>query len=337
MTYNQSGYIVDAMNGICMQQTNFAYVGIIMDDASTDGEQEVILKYLEDHFDIDATEYVNKEETDDYTMLFARHKENTNCYFAVFFLKYNHYSDRKMRDRKMSYLSKWETNVKYIAFCEGDDYWTDSHKLKRQVDFLDSNIEFVICSHTYIRAEEQTNTRFFDFNDYSFNYYKDYCIYRITLDNFLEKWALQPLSCLVRAECMPLNYPKRFKIIYDIILFYYVLKKGDGAMLYNNMGVYRVHLSSVWQGSNQLDRYKLRYDEVVNLFQIEHNKFLLKDLSKTINGILLYYLKRGDVKNCCKNIHQFMIDLPIGFVFYCILNVSCHLFISFFRKIRYIF
>ena len=50
MTYNHASYIEDAMNGFCMQETSFPFVCTIVDDASTDGEQDVIQKYLNEHF-----------------------------------------------------------------------------------------------------------------------------------------------------------------------------------------------------------------------------------------------------------------------------------------------
>ena len=95
MTFNHAPYIMDAMNGFCMQQSTFPYVAIIVDDASTDGEPEIINRYLQDHFDLEDKGIVRNEETDDYVMTFARHKKNQNCFFAVFLLKYNHYSKKK--------------------------------------------------------------------------------------------------------------------------------------------------------------------------------------------------------------------------------------------------
>ena len=50
-TYNHVSYIEDAMNGFCMQQTDFPFACIVVDDSSTDGEQDVISRYLEKHFD----------------------------------------------------------------------------------------------------------------------------------------------------------------------------------------------------------------------------------------------------------------------------------------------
>ena len=118
-TYNQASYITDALNGFTMQQTTFPFVCTIIDDASTDGEQEVIKNYLRQYFDLEDKSIIRHEETDDYVMTFAQHKTNKNCYFAVFLLKYNHYSIKKS---KMPYIQEWQDQVKYIATCEGDDY-----------------------------------------------------------------------------------------------------------------------------------------------------------------------------------------------------------------------
>ena len=130
-TYNQASYIKDTMDGFCMQQTSFPFACLIMDDASTDGEPEVIKQYLNDHFDTEWT-----KETDDYHLTVARHQENRNCYFAVYLLKYNHYSIKKPR---LKYYREVTDEIDYVALCEGDDYWTDAHKLQKQADALDAN------------------------------------------------------------------------------------------------------------------------------------------------------------------------------------------------------
>ena len=142
ISYNHAPYIKDCMNGFTMQETNFPYVCVIDDDASTDGEPEVINNYLAEHFNLDDEDVVKKEETDDYHMIFAQHKTNKNCFFAVFFLNYNHYSIRKSRDK---YVEKYIDGAKYIALCEGDDYWIDSMKLQKQVDFLESHPDYSMC------------------------------------------------------------------------------------------------------------------------------------------------------------------------------------------------
>ena len=154
MTYNQSAYITDAMNGFCMQQTNFPFVCTIVDDASTDGEQEVIRQYLNDNFDLqDASIAYEKDEAYGH-VAFARHKTNVNCFFAVVYLNENHYSQRKP---KAPYLKEWTDNVKYIALCEGDDYWTDPLKLQKQVRYMENHNE---CCMTACAASWEENGRF---------------------------------------------------------------------------------------------------------------------------------------------------------------------------------
>ena len=144
MTYNHAPYIVDAMNGFTMQETTFPVYYLITDDASTDGEPEVIKQYLADHFQ---SPY-RIEETDDYYLIFANHNTNPNCIFIVFLLKYNHYSIKKS---KFPYQSEWRDNAKYIAICEGDDYWIHPIKLQSQVDFLERHLGHSLCIHAYRR------------------------------------------------------------------------------------------------------------------------------------------------------------------------------------------
>lgn len=139
-TFNHAPYIEDAMNGFVMQETTFPVVTLIVDDASIDGEPEVIRKYLADHFQPP----YRTEETEYAKIICAKHKTNANCDFVVFLLKYNHYSIKKP---KMPYLSKWLDNAKYHALCEGDDYWTDPTKLQKQVDFMDANPDYTLCFH----------------------------------------------------------------------------------------------------------------------------------------------------------------------------------------------
>jgi len=149
-TFNHAPYIEDAMNGFAMQETSFPVVTLIVDDASTDGEPEVIRKYLAEHFQspyrVEETEYAN--------IICAKHKTNANCDFVVFLLKYNHYSIKK---NKLPYLSEWLDNAKYHALCEGDDYWIVEDKLQKQVDFLEQNREYVLTYTNAIVVDKDSN------------------------------------------------------------------------------------------------------------------------------------------------------------------------------------
>ena len=148
-TYNQAFYIKDTMDGFCMQQMQSPFVCLIMDDASKDGEPEVIKQYLLDFFDTEWT-----KETDDYHLTLSRHKENKNCYFAVYLLKYNHYSIKKPR---LYYYREVTTEPDYIALCEGDDYWTDAHKLQKQADALDANPQVTLVYTNFQSIDGEGN------------------------------------------------------------------------------------------------------------------------------------------------------------------------------------
>ena len=143
MTFNQAKYITDAMNGFTMQQTSFPYVCTIVDDASTDGEQDVIRKYVEDNFDFSEGSVAYHKETDYAHITYAQHKTNKNCYFAVLYLKENHYSKNKP---KMGYLSEWRDMCEYEALCEGDDWWISAEKLQKQYDILENHQELDMCA-----------------------------------------------------------------------------------------------------------------------------------------------------------------------------------------------
>ena len=153
MTYNHAPYIEDAMNGFCMQETSFPFLAIICDDASTDGEQDVIRKYLQEHFNTSSDKDYQSRETEEAKIVFAQHKTNSNCSFLVIFLKTNYYSQKK---DKSHLWKEWEESAKYIALCEGDDYWTDPQKLQKQVDFLESHSDYsMVCNRAKKYSEMQ--------------------------------------------------------------------------------------------------------------------------------------------------------------------------------------
>lgn len=138
-TYNHAASIENTMNGFTMQKTDFPFVAIIIDDASTDGEAEVIRNYIVTHFDI---QNARIEETDDALFIVAIHKDNRNCYFYVILLKYNYY---RLKKAKSPLYKGWYENIPYIAMCEGDDYWINPHKLQKQVNFLDNHPDYILC------------------------------------------------------------------------------------------------------------------------------------------------------------------------------------------------
>ncbi len=151
MTYNQSAYIVDALNGFAIQQTDFPFVAVIVDDASSDGEQEVIKAYIDEHFTHSEETGFKQWETNDAFWTFARHKKNENCHIVAIYLKRNLYREP---EKKNAVIKEW-MNAKYTAICEGDDYWTDPLKLQKQVNILeaDETLMAVVTNSTEVDKE----------------------------------------------------------------------------------------------------------------------------------------------------------------------------------------
>lgn len=238
ITYNQSHYIVDTMDGFCKQQTTFPFVCSIIDDASTDGEREVIKKYLQKNFVYEKDEITVCEENDDFIRYFAQHKTNNNCFFNVFLLKYNHYSIKKS---KLSYVGGYD-GVKYMAFCEGDDYWINPSMLQKQVSFLECHDDYCMCCGGYrihINGVLE-NEVVFKKNDSSG--------YTFSLEDNLEKWHTKTLTSVIRIQDKEEYDKKRskYKFTRDTHLFYHVLAKGKGYYFSEVMGVYNKHSGGIF-------------------------------------------------------------------------------------------
>ncbi len=233
LTYNHSTCIEDAMNGFTMQETTFPYVCMIVDDASTDGEQDVIKEYVEKHFDLDDQSVVRNDETDDYIRVFAQHKTNKNCFFVVLYLKYNHYRKKD----KAPYYAEWSGNTEYFAMCEGDDYWISSNKLQTQVDFMDNHLEYSMCFHNAFILNTQYNSASV------FSHYEDG---DLSAHDAISNWLVPTASTLYRTELD--KHPDWLAMAYssDYTLILKCLAAGKIRAFNKVLSVYRQN----WAGSS---------------------------------------------------------------------------------------
>src|SRR5690606_36284281 len=118
-TYNHANYIAQCLDSILMQQTTFPFEIILGEDESTDGTREICKDYAQKHPDI--------------IKLFLRSRKDVI------------YINGKPTGRFNFLASLKACTGKYIALCEGDDFWTDPLKLQKQVDFLEANPEYEAC------------------------------------------------------------------------------------------------------------------------------------------------------------------------------------------------
>lgn len=323
-TFNHKSYIEDTLNGFCMQQTNFPFVCTIVDDCSTDGEPQLLQRYLQEHFDLEDSTIVRHEETDDYVLTFAKHKTNTNCFFVMLYLKYNHYNIKKT---KRPYISEWVNNVEYLACCEGDDYWTDSLKLQKQVDFLDFHPDYAVCSHGYNLFFQNTNVHEAckDYDELDYISDRGCVFFEFTKETYNRGWYIQPLTTVYRNGKYLSEIPaNKYTYYRDIVLYYYILKQGKGALLKDVMGVYRRHDGGIFTGKPLIYNQKVALVTAVELYNNngdDENLFYLMNVTmyglicslktnivnyRKILEILRYYRRNAPKKAQQKLLIQFL-------------------------------
>jgi glycosyltransferase involved in cell wall biosynthesis len=204
ITYGHEKFIEEAINGVLMQKCNFAIELIVANDCSPDNTDEVIRSIV-------------KNDPKGNCIIYLKHERNIGM-IPNFILALN------------------ETKCKYIALCEGDDYWTDPFKLQKQVDFLESNPDYSMSCHNANIIYENSNKKstIFSRNNVS---------YDISLQTIVEKWVIPTASMVFRREYI-VNLPEWFSKIYSgdftlaLLLRYY----GKIRFFKDIMSVYRMDL-----------------------------------------------------------------------------------------------
>lgn len=216
LTYNHALYIGQCLDGFIMQKTDFPIEVLIHDDASTDGTQDIIREYQRKYPDIIKPVY-----------------QSENQY---------------LKGVKISLVYNYpRAKGKYIAFCEGDDYWTDPYKLQKQIAFLECHPEYTMCSHQYKLYFQKE--KIMDKEIRPIGHFSDGMSFDLS---FLIRggWLFQPLSVVYRKSALDLDTYSKYKIHIDAVLFYAILKKGKGYCMPDVMGVYRIHDTGVWSSLN---------------------------------------------------------------------------------------
>lgn len=122
LTFNHNPYIRQCLEGFVEQKTDFKFEVLVHDDASTDGTQDIILEYQQKYPDL----------------------------IKPLLEKENQYSKH---DGSLMRLQIENCQGRYIAFCEGDDYWTDPLKLQKQVDFLEAHPDYGLCHTDFVLSD----------------------------------------------------------------------------------------------------------------------------------------------------------------------------------------
>lgn len=233
-----------------MQKADFRFEAIVHDDASTDNTAAIIREYAEKYPDIIKPIY----ETE------------------------NQYSKH---DGSLTRIMNAHTRGKYIAMCEGDDYWTDPYKLQKQVDFLESHPDYVMCSSRFDKYWQESGVLEEDPD-------KDFEGADYDLQNLIGgKWLTQTLTVMYRRSALDLKHYARYGMSLDMILFYELLKHGKGYCFPEVMGVYRYHKGGVWSEVSQNHRRLTEFKARLAIYRVEQNemaaRFILYQFAKAMS------------------------------------------------------
>lgn len=239
-TFNHGRYIRDTLNGFRMQMANFPFVCLVIDDCSTDGEQDVIRAWIRKECDLEKAEYVELESAE---IIQVPDRTNEKCHYAFYLLKKNLYGT----SLKAQLIMPWRDHCRYEAICEGDDYWTDPVKLQTQFDVMEADPACTICMHRVGKVDADGNRMQGSFPEPAAGFSEGV----VTKDKFIHeeffhgRWDFQLSGCLFRVDNVKRSFEFRKTILSkypfgDIPMILSHFLDGYGYYIDRAMSCYRV-------------------------------------------------------------------------------------------------
>jgi glycosyltransferase involved in cell wall biosynthesis len=272
VTYNHVKYIEQTIKSFLVQKTSFSYEIIIHDDASTDGTAEIIKRY--------ADKYPER--------------------IVAILQKVNQWKEGMLSGKFYGY-EPFTRNVlpivkgKYIALCEGDDYWTDPTKLQKQFDYMESHPECVMCYHTSRMVFENGKSVIFGKEGKDFSE---------------DEMIATPTGIATATKMFRNLYSEKTKQDFinfsgDCLLSTYLGIYGRCGYVYGiKPSVYRVHSEGVWSRKTRQQKKVALYDMYDILYKLflekgneHHIKIREKQVVKNrMFGIVIATYQRSDGK-----------------------------------------
>lgn len=246
-TYNHEEFIAEAIESVLMQQTTFTYEIVIGEDCSTDGTREIVLRY-------------QSQYPDKIRLLLP----DTNLGMILM--------------TKASYAL---CTGRYIAWLDGDDYWTDPGKLQQQVDFLEANPTFSFCFHKVLYKIDSHGLKG-ESNDPVYKGTNN----TLSTGDFIQSDNPVNAVSVVHRNVLGSALPAwLFTLPYPDWGFYLALSKhGDAKYLGQPMGVYRIHNGGAYSGQT----VNYNGSQKIKFFTLIRGPFQ-KEFGASIDSVIRYY------------------------------------------------
>jgi glycosyltransferase len=249
ITYGHEKYIEEAIRGVFLQKTNFPLELIISNDNSPDSTDEIVKNII-------------KSAPENISVNYIQHPENIGMHH--------------------NFTSALRTaQGKYIAVCEGDDYWTDENKLQKQIDFLEKNEDFTLTFHNVFIRNGETLSTDLDYEKRLSS--KD--VY--TIDDLSKGNFIHTLSAVFRN--IKIEFPEWYfsSFLGDYPIWMWLSKKGKIKYFPEKMGVYRENVG-VWSGKSQEER---EFKTMLVLRNLIPDFEMLPDVKKNLTYTKNIYIK----------------------------------------------
>lgn len=255
VTFNHAKYICECLDSMLSQKTNFNFEIIIHDDASTDGTKEIIEEYV--------TKY-------------------PEIIFPIFQTENQFSKGIRGIPTRYNYV---RCRGKYIAICDGDDYWIDPQKLQKQIDFLELNPDFSICFHN-MKIKDELNPSILKFTNKNQKEISE-------IEDLAKGNYIYSASTVFRKP--PNGYPDWLleMPIGDYPLHLINAQYGKIKYIDEVMGVYRIHEGGIWGPYSKLalnQKWIQTIELMQHKFTVEVNEALKKQIMESLfECYYLYY------------------------------------------------
>lgn len=262
ITYNHGDFLINAIEGVLNQITDFDFELIICDDCSSDDTPAVVSSFIENH--IKGSSILYKRNVVNLGM-------SRNFYWALS-----------------------QCNGEFIAICDGDDYWIDSYKLQKQVDFLTNHRNFSFSFHRTHLFDQVSGEISPDLNQSHFlsqEYFIPISGYTIS-----NGWQIGMQTLMFRRNFILNLRIENFTFFRDVHLLSHLLQFSPGVCLNFFGSVYRIHGGGEYSKLSDLQKIVIGYQCFDELFCVYKSNFLKLSRANYLHEIIQFHIEESSFK-----------------------------------------